>query len=343
MSDALLITTFAGFGDVLYQTPLIRLLKRLYDNVDVWCRNYEPLVNNPYIRSVYKMDSFFAPDPFDFYFLDIYRTTSEPGLPLIKMPQSNFHAIDFFSIGAVNLTLRPKEKDLELFWTKKDEESVRELLTVNGLITNEHPEKANFIVICPAITWPSRTLPLDFYKELIHLIQTLTTDKVVIVGKDLAYTQFDPDRERENKDFDKYRIDEKEKPKQLYPISEFPGVIDLTNRLSLHQLGALYSLSKIAVNTENGNMVVSCTNDKCWNIYIPTLTAPEYRVPYRHGSMDWKTIVVGNDDDYYPASSYGLEPKDLVESKIKIPTVEKTFLAYLKARECFKYGHSIIR
>jgi len=88
---------------------------------------------------------------------------------------------------------------------------------------------------------------------------------------------------------------------------------------------------------------MSCTNKKCWNLYIPTLTAPEYRTPFRNGSMLYKTTVVGNADDYYPASSYDprTDPEQrtsLIHRKIKLPTVDMVVEGYLKANEAIKNG-----
>lgn len=340
-SHALLLTTFASFGDLIYQTPLIRLLSSLHDTLDVWCRNHEPFLNNPNVREVYRMASFRVPEPRDFYFDAVYRATTEPDGLISRLPQSNIHTVDYFTVGTCNLVLRDKEKDLELFWTKADEDSMRAILQEHNI----DPDGNNFTVICPAITWPSRTLPLPFYQELITRIYEETGDKVIIVGKDLSYTTYDPDREKNDPAYAQYAI--KEAPKQLYSVSEFnqKAIVDLTNKLTLHQLAALYSLTKIAVNTENGNMVMSCTNKKCWNLYIPTLTAPEYRTPHRYGSMTYKTTVVGNEEDYYPASSYDprKDPEQrtsLINRKIKLPTVDAVINAYHKASEAIKNGNT---
>lgn len=326
--NALVLTSFAGFGDILYLTPTLRVLSKLYANVDVWCRNTEPFLNNPNVRNIYKLDRATRPMVYDFYFSDVYIITGEKSCSLSTMPQSNYHATDFFSIGALKIVLRDKEKNLTLVWKDANEKKARDLVKAHGLITNESKD-ANFTMISPIITWKSRTLPLEFYKNLIKKIQDYG-DKVVIVGKNIDYKLYDPDDPKYPKHI-KADMD-----KTMYDISEFPGCIDLTNQLNLHELAALYSLSKSVINSENGNMVISCTNNNCWNIYIPTLTAPEFRIPHRLGDCYYKTIVVGNDDDYYPASNYLVT--DLMGAEIKIPSPEKVFSAYKKADECFKSG-----
>jgi hypothetical protein len=97
----------------------------------------------------------------------------------------------------------------------------------------------------------------------------------------------------------------------------------------------------VAINAENGNMVVSATNNNCWNIYVPTITPPEFRVPYRKGSMQYKTVVVYNEENYYPAANYaGVDSQDLLAAPIKIPPPEKVFQAYKLACKGFKNGRT---
>ena len=329
---ASLLTSYAGFGDILYQTPTIRLLRKMFDHVDVWCRNPEPFLNNPNVRHVFKMDSFFCPDPSDFYFKYHFSLTSAT---MQGRPQSNFHATDFFSTGACNLILRDKEKNLDLFWADADSTFVRSIMDEHGLVGNKSAD-ANFVVLSPALTWPSRTLPLSFYKELIERIQA-NGDKVVLVGKNVHYVDFDPKKDSEEL---QKQLAVKEEPKSLYAPEEFPGVICLYDKFTFHQLGAFYAQAKLAINTENGNMVTAFTNNDCWNIYLPTLTAPEFRVPHRNGTMKWKSIVVGNRDDYYPASAYSLTPSDLKDVPIRHPMVDDVFDAYLNACSAFRRGET---
>jgi hypothetical protein len=336
--NALVVTSFAGFGDLLYLTPLVRVLAQTYATVDVWTRNPEPFKNNPYVRALYRMDSFFAPDPWDFYFQDIYYASPSRNEKLKNFPQSNIHTVDFFTVNCINFVLRDHEKDMVLHWTKKDDEKALEVCRKHDLIPSSQND-ANIVTISPAVTWPSRTLPLEWYKELIARILD-NGDKVVLIGKDINYhDEFDPKAEAGNAEYKKYHV--KEATKQLYDASEFPGAICLYNQFTLHELAAFYSLAKVAVNSENGNMVVSCTNNNCWNVYVPTLTAPEFRLPYRDGSMQFKSIVVHNEENIYPASDYiNVSGHLLGDVPIKVPSVKKTFDAYKLACKGFKDGRT---
>jgi ADP-heptose:LPS heptosyltransferase len=335
--DALLVTSFAGFGDVLYLTPLLHMMATTYAGVDVWTRNPEPLLNNPDVRNLYRMNSFLAPEPWDFYFQDVYYASPSRNLMLKQFPQSNIHTVDFFSVCVSHMALRDHEKDLVLRWTDKDTEKALSICHKHGLIPNNQLD-ANIVTITPGITWPSRTLPLEWYKALIKRI-IASGDKVVLIGKDINYRNYDPKAEDGIEEFSKFHITECEK--QLYDPEEFPGTVCLYNEFSLHELAAFYSLAKVAINAENGNMVVSATNNNCWNIYVPTLTPPEFRVPYRKGSMQYKTVVVYNEENYYPAANYaGVDSQDLLAAPIKIPPPEKVFQAYKLACKGFKNGRT---
>jgi hypothetical protein len=296
------MTSYAGYGDLLYLTPLFRFLKRLGCDLDVWAANHEPYLNNPDITDLYTFEKDHIVYPLDFY-RKIFNFC-EWGPVFI----SNIHSIDAFTMKALNIVLRDKEKDLVFGWSKDDELYVRKLLKQHGLIPTKAPDgPCNYVIVSPVITWPSRTFPLEFYKELILKIQN-NGDKVILMGKDLHIKGH----------------------KSIYPAEEFPGAINLMNRLSFAEAGCLYSMSKISIANESANMVLSCTNNTCWNIYLPTLTPPEFRLPWRQGDKNHRNYVVANDDDFFPSTNYRELAlyDDLRDPEVQYPGVEKVFDAY---------------
>ena len=302
LAPALFITTFEGYGDLLYHTPTIRILSKIYPNLDVWCKRAEPFLNNPHIRqlTLFEQELPFVSDRYE---SRVFRVSVDS---LIRFPHCNIHTVDLVSIKALRCTLRDKEKTLEAYWTLDDLQHVQELLARHPMAAQNKIKEGKFVVLSPAITWASRTLPLSFYQEFIAEVQKLGYG-AVLVGKNVTYTP--------GLDIDK----------TLYPEDGFPGAISLYNQLTFAQLCALYSIAPIAINTENGNNPISCTNDFCWNLYIPTLTAPEYRLPYRQGSQRYRTAIAANEEDYYPASVYGHTGVNLyTEMPVVLPTVEQT-------------------
>lgn len=280
----LLITGFEGFGDLVFHTPTIRMLSRMFRRVDVWTIQDEPFRNNPRIEQLRKL-------PFDIKSFDIPEGVYARVLPTWGpiTNHSGIHTIDLVSLHVLGSVLRPHEKDLEMFWTDDDAAFVDSLLAgIPGPI----------LVASPSRTWPSRTFPLGWWQELIRALARLGS--VVLVGKESVYES---------------GID---MPRGLWPAEAFPEARSFYDRLSFAQLACLYSRADVAVNCETASNPVSACNDRCWNVYIPTVTAPEFRVPFRHGSQEWRTTVVGNPRDYYPGSLYG-QAVDLKNAEVERP------------------------
>ena len=321
--EAVVITQFVGFGDLLYHTPTLRIMSRIYKGVDVWCFNPEPFYNNPYINKVFKLDKDLNLYPQDFYFNFIFHASAAHNPFIESIYPSNVYSPEYYSLALIHSSLPNEEKHLTFNWLPKDIVSVKTKAPVfnqNKIIT----------VINPAIGWPSRTLPYDYYKKLIDVITSLG-DIVILTGKEINPKSFIPTLDDNN-------VLQKNENKSLYPLDEFlqyENVVDLTNKLSFAECAALYSLADIAINTENGNMVISGTHDNCWNLYIPTLTAPQYRIPYRHGSQEYRTTIVHNDAKYYPGSDFKQlrQGYDYVKAEVQLPHIDKIIEAYKDCRE----------
>lgn len=318
----LVISGFVSYGDILYSTPILRFIKRRLKATEmhVWSCNPEPLRDNPDIDELWHLTGHSLPPIPQHYFDKVYQLKNDG--PLVH-GMSRFHTIDFFSLNLFGTVLRQKNKNLILRWSDDDYAFALKLLKENKIGIND------FVVISPTINWPSRTLPLEYYKEIISRIQQ-TGMKVVLVGKDVNPT----------KEWDSPHLTESGL-KKLYDSAHFPGATDFTNQFMFKQLAALYSLARIAINTENGNMVISCTNDNCWNLYIPSCTAPEFRLPWRKGSQHYKTVVIGNADDWYPQDTTE-KRGDLINAKVKLPTVNEIIEGYLLANWGWTNGYTTI-
>lgn len=299
-----LMTSFVGFGDLLYMTPLIRFLKKsLGLTVDVWSVNSEPFLNNKDINDLYTFNKKAIPKPLDFYkrVFNFCRWGENISI-------SNIHPTDLFTQEALNISLRNKEKDLVFDWHPNDEKKVQDLLRQHSLKpVSTGLKSCNYVIMSPIITWPSRTYPLEFYQRLCTRIQR-TGDKVLLVGKDVTHQGV----------------------KSLYSADNFPGAIDFTNKLSLAEAGALYSMSKLAYSSESANMLLACTNDTCWNVFLTSLSAPEFRLPWRNGRQHYLNYVVANDDDYYPTTDYRQLSKfdNAKNVPVKYATPEQAYSAY---------------
>lgn len=331
--EVLVYTPFIGFGDLLYHTPLFRLLSHIYDGVDVWTFNPEPLLHNPDIVNIFRLTIEHDAYAVDFYHDKIFHIAPSKNQMYKELFQSNMHMVDYYTLGTLGITMRDFEKSLTMVWLPEHEKKVDELLAEHNL------EKEKFVIVNPSKGWPSRTLPLETYKEVIGRILE-NGDKVVLVGKDVNAKIFLPENGTESI-ADKLKRDEM---KTLYDVKEFPDTIDLTNILNFHECAYLASLAKIAVNTENGNMVVNCTNNNCWNLYVPSLTAPEYRLPHRCGSMYYRTYVVHNHKNYYPCSNYQLlrNGHDVITAQTVQPSADMIWEGYKAVCNAIEHNYNYL-
>ena len=319
---ALVISTLIGYGDCLYLTPVIRFLKRCGFVVDMFAVNDEPFRLNPDLKSLKVLREKNVKLDRKRYGKNIFIFED------IGTSSCSNHTLDTLTRKVANITLRPNEKSIVLQSSCEEKEKVKNLLHKHGLEPH-----GNFVVISPAITWPSRTLPVGYYNRLILEIQALG-DKVVIVGKDINPV----------KDFGAVAVSGKvaaDELKGIYPARFFEGVIDLTNQLTFSELGCLYGYSPVAINTEGMNLVLTGVADDCWNIYITSLSPPEIRLPWRNGLQSYKTVVVENEDGWYPTHNYDvfrhldIGELDLRGMKVRLPTVEAVVAAYVKVRGLF--------
>jgi len=71
------------------------------------------------------------------------------------------------------------------------------------------------------------------------------------------------------------------------------------------------------------------------------LSPPEIRLPWRNGLQSYKTVVVENEDGWYPTHNYDvfrhldIGELDLRGMKVRLPTVEAVVAAYVKVRGLF--------
>lgn len=313
MKPALVINTLIGFGDNLWLTPILGFLKRCDFEVDLYTVSGEVFKGNPDIASMKLLRESKVQIDRQKYGKNIYVIEN------IGTSSASNHTLDTLTRKIANITLRASEKDLVYEPSEADRKSVDDLIRGRKL------KRGKFAIVSPVVTWPSRTLPLEYYQELVAGIQALGHD-VVMVGKDI-----DP-----KANYGAVAVSDKiakEEVKGLYPSSNFPGVVDLTNQLSFGQLVAWYERASMMVNTE-GLGVVLAGLSRGWNIYISSLTAPEFRLPWRQGSQYYKTVVVENENKWYPTHNNDVfhhldaGELDLREMSVKLPPVGDVLDSY---------------
>ncbi len=271
----LLMISCIGFGDVLYHTPLIRRLRRDFAAVHVWCKNEEPLLNNPDISKLFRVRKAKLLSPVHFYFRNIITV---PFLGPLK--HESVHTVDYVTLNALGLQLPVKERYLEFQAGETARKEVHRILSEHSLAPY------GFVIITPASGWLSRTLPSAFYEELVNLLQQ-RGKKVVVLGRDINPVQIGADSAQLVRS----------EQKGLVRGPWMSKCIDLSNRLSLHQAAALFELADYAVLGETGLMPLAGTTH-CPFVYLPQLVPPEMRLPWRRGILGYGVEVVERREPY---------------------------------------------
>jgi hypothetical protein len=227
LGEFIIITPFIGFGDLLYHTPVLRIMSRIYKGVDIWCFNTEPFLNNPHVNKLFKIDSDTVNTvPHEFYFDFISEVSADKNVFIKNLYPSNVYSPEYFSLSIIHSSLPDSEKHLTYNWTKKDEVSAK--VKARGALSQR--DKL-IVAVNPALGWPSRTLPYEYYRILIDKILSLD-DIVVLVGKDVSPKKFMPSQATKEVN----PVFQKNETKSLYDFDDLvdhDNVVDLTNKLTL--------------------------------------------------------------------------------------------------------------
>ena len=273
-APALFLSTYVGFGDLLYHTPLIRRLSRDFKELHVWVKNTEPFLNNRSIAKLFRVSRRELLIPTHFFGTNFFS------LKNIGIRHEACHVIDMVSLSTLGLQLKHNERELEFYPGRNAFERVRELLKKHSL------EPFKYIVISPAQGWPSRTLPTSFYEDLVKML-TARGLRVVVVGKDIHPRDIGGDTES----LLKYEV------KSVVTGSWLAHCVDLTNQLSFHEVGALFELASYTVVGEIGTFTLASATD-CPIVYLPQLVPPEYRLPWRRSIFGYGVEVVRREEPY---------------------------------------------
>ncbi len=297
-APALFVTTYIGFGDLLYHTPLIRRLSRDFSQLHVWVKNPDPFLNNRDISKLFKVtrDNLFIPTHFfgrNFFMLK-----------RIGIRHECCHVIDLVSLGTLGIQLKHDERELEFSPGRGAFERIHGLLKRHGV------EPFKYVVIAPAAGWPSRTLSSAFYSELVRMLVDRGL-RVVVIGKDIDPKDIGGDSES---------ILSNER-KSVVKGPWLSDCVDLTNQLSLHEAAALFELARYTVIGEIGTFPLASATD-CPIVYLPQLIPPEFRLPWRRGTLGYGVEVVRRDEPYV-GSNYWAPAFSLADVPLWTPDVNE--------------------
>lgn len=247
----ILISVSAGMGDQLCAEPAIRYTQKLYPNDNIFVVTHFPRLFEHLSVPVMHYDEW---NGINDAILTMY-TCPDDNQSEHKLSHVLFHPTDFASMSMIKRSIPNNDKTIKLKLLADD------VAYAISLLSDKKPNKPT-ILVHAGKWWSSKTLPIDWWQEIIDKLSKKLT--VVLVGK---------------------TIDDK----QGYLPLEVPNDgIDLRDLTSLGELMALISLSKCLLTNDSSPLHIAGAFDN-WIVTIPTCKHPDHILPYRNGTQYHKT------------------------------------------------------
>lgn len=248
------ISVSAGMGDQLCSEPAIRYMKKLYSDSKLHIITHFP-------RLFEHLD-------IPTYTYDDWKGLKTPVLTMHTCPddeKSNhnlshalFHPADFASISMYRKTIPNEEKNIQLKVDANDITSILDLVS-------DRDKSKPMILIHPGKWWPSKTLPLDWWQEIINKLSSKLT--VGIIGKTLSEDQ------------------------GYQPVICPENGYDFRDITTLGELIALISMTKVLLTNDSSPLHIAGAFDN-WIVTIPTCKHPDHILPFRNGTQKYKTLAL---------------------------------------------------
>lgn len=294
-----------AIGDTLSSTPTLRKLFESY-NKKIYVVTHFPEIfdNNPYVEKTYNANSI------NLEFLKqnyiVHTTFDILGNKTERDVEYKHSRIDIRQYHAISLGFMLSNDEMECDFYPKEYEPIDNL-----------PEK--YVLIHPVQTWPNRTWIASNWMKLTKKLNDEGI-AVVSIGKDSSEKGF-------------FNIN---KPTFNFDINYG---LNLMNKTSLSQAWHLINKSMCFVTMDSGLLhLAGTTNAEI--IMLGSAIKPEFRLPYRKGSQNYKTSYVLGGCDLHCCSDmkYGVKEWGDIQGVAPLinclenkktfechPTVEKTF------------------
>jgi hypothetical protein len=247
----ILISVSAGMGDQLCSEPVIRYTEKLYPESNIFVVTHFKRLFDHLDLPVYDYNEWKGIDD---AIITMY-TCPEEEHSEHKMSHVLFHPTDFSSMSMIKRTIPNIDKQIKL---RLDVEDVS---YVFNLLKEKDPSKP-IVLIHAGKWWPSKTLPIEWWQEIVDKLSEKLT--VVLIGK---------------------TIDEKQ---GYLPINCPSNGYDLRDLTTLGELFALISLSKCLVTNDSSPLHIAGAFDN-WIVTVPTCKHPDHILPFRNGTQSYKT------------------------------------------------------
>lgn len=242
-----------GLGDLLSATPTIKKLHDYYEQkVMVISQFPELFKNNPYVEKSYKFKSI------DFEYIQanylVHNSFYNVGKKNEKGIEYKHNMIDIRQFHAIHLGFMLAKDEMECFYKPTDELKI------------DVPDE-KYVLIHPVQTWATRTWSAINWMRLTEMINEIGVN-VISIGKDSSETGF-------------FNVN-----KPVFNFNIEKGM-NLMNKTSISDCWHLIAKSACFITMDSGLLHLAGTTDSPI-IHLGSHLKPEFRIPYRHGSQEYK-------------------------------------------------------
>jgi ADP-heptose:LPS heptosyltransferase len=241
-----------GLGDLICSTPTIKKLAESYQSkITVLSPFPELFKKNPYVESSYKHTSVDM-GYFEANYL-MHNSFYNVGKKNERGIEYKHNRIDIRQFHAIHLGFMLAKNEMECYYKPTEDFNI------------EIPEE--YVLIHPVSTWATRTWASINWMNLTKMLNERGLN-VISIGKDSSEKGF-------------FNVD---KPVFNFEIEKG---INLMNKTSISDCWHLINRAKCFVTMDSGLLHLAGTTDT-QIIHLGSHITPEFRIPYRNGSQDYK-------------------------------------------------------
>jgi ADP-heptose:LPS heptosyltransferase len=253
----IVIKLSAGLGDQIESEPVIRFVRKIYPEANIYVTTHHPRIFKHLINYDIKVFDYLNWKGINEASIIMENNPTE-AKSINRLTQVLFHPTDFSSISMIRRTIPFQEKTIHIDVDAAEIESVIELM-------KERNKEKEIIVINAGKWWKSKTFPKKWWQRVVDLLSEELC--VVLIGVTLS-------------------------EKQGYLDIECPkDGFDFRDYTSLGENIALISLSKVTLSNDSSPIHIAGAFDN-WIVAIPTSKHPDHILPWRNGSQSYKTKCI---------------------------------------------------
>jgi hypothetical protein len=247
-----------GLGDVICSEPTIRYALDTFKNVKISVETTHPDVFRHLESRLHKLFKVGGDYREKYNDYRIFETAvGEDDIRWEFLDMAFMHCIDAASMCSMRMQLPVSHRQINLVPDENAKDSVKEILHQHDLLESE-----NRIVIHPGKTWPSRTLPADWWDEIIQILIKGGV-KPVIIGAQCVNGNSTVD------------IDAR-------------GCVDLRESLSFMQSVALLQMADLVLTNDSAPLHMAASGN-AWIGFFATARHPDHLTHWRRGMYGHKT------------------------------------------------------